>query len=265
MKKVRKTQDLLVIRSLPLAQVLLGLIFLGSFVALAYGMGQSATIACSYPKAEGVTCGITYRILGIYKTKEITVQGVQTAQVEESISNKGNPQGLYRVVLVTTGEKVPLSSGFTSGRSSKDSFVERFNRLLEENRGKGFSIDWKFPWWFFLVAGPFGLVGLLITFSARVISISVDLSRSLLTASGRGLFGQATVVFPLSEIREFQLKTMSIGRGSNLYALGIKLENNREITLGHYALGERKNTKIIEEIRDFVKGEHLLSKNQPEG
>lgn len=250
-----ETSDAFIIHSLPIIQVLLGIVFLGAFAAITIGMGQSVNISCSHMDGEGVTCTLSFKILGMWQTNEVTIQNVEKALVEESQDEYGRPEGLYRIVVATPGDNVPLTKAYTAGRSKKISFVDRFNSLLEDKRAQKFTLDQCIPWWFYAIAGPFGFIGLVITFSARIITVVADRNRSLLVATGRGLFGRSTDTYPFSEIQEFRVKRQSVGRGTYLYAVAVQLESRKGRTLSHYTFGEKRHEKIVEELNIFVKGE----------
>lgn len=250
-----KTPDLFIVRSVPFLQVLLGIVFLGAFVAITFGMGQSVNVSCSPMGGEGVTCTLRFKVMGVWDTKVVTIRNVREAIVEEGHDEYGRPEGLYRVVVSTPNENVPLTEAYTAGRSEKMAFVKSFNSWLKDTREQKFTFNQGIPWWFYIVAGPFGLVGFVIIFSARVVTVYADRTRSLLVTTWRGLFGSSKVAYPFSEVVEFKVIKQSLGRGTYLFAVYVQLESSKEVKLSHYTFGEKRHERIVEELNTFVKGE----------
>jgi hypothetical protein len=105
-----------------------GSLFVVAGLAVAVVMGE--IIVCEFNKTSGSLVVKRYGLLGT-KVLERRIREIKDVQVEES---RGSDSSTYRVSLVFTGgDRLPLTSYYSSGRPSKQAMRDRLQKFLQLN------------------------------------------------------------------------------------------------------------------------------------
>lgn len=107
---------------------MVGGVFVVAGLAVAVVVGE--IVVCEFNKNSGSMILKRHSLLGT-KVVERHIHEINNVQIEESHSNDGST---YRVSLVfTTGDRLPLTSYYSSGRQSKQAIAERLQKFLQIN------------------------------------------------------------------------------------------------------------------------------------
>lgn len=121
----------------------LAALFFGVGLFFTFIIGQVSTLTCNRTR-EADHCVLRVNWMGLAPLRETYIEGLQSAQVEESCDDEGDCT--YRVVLITTRQRLPFEAAYSSGKIDKDEIAARINtftrdpeiRTLEERTGGGF-------------------------------------------------------------------------------------------------------------------------------
>jgi len=110
---------------------MVGGIFVVAGLAVAVVVGE--IVVCEFNKDSGSLTLKRHSLLGT-KVVERHIQEIKDVQIEESHSSDGST---YRVSLVfTTGDRLPLTSYYSSGKQAKQAIADHLHKFLQLNTNK---------------------------------------------------------------------------------------------------------------------------------
>jgi hypothetical protein len=122
-------------------------------------VSQRRILTCAYQGTQP-HCQLTTPKL-FESTGPIDLDRPQKAQVEEYESNTSRSSTMYRVLLITRGDRVALTNQDSSGFSHKHQMVEEINQFLAQPRSASLQVDGGYGALFWIVGGIFGSLSVL--------------------------------------------------------------------------------------------------------
>jgi hypothetical protein len=146
MKKLFKdTLYWLAARDAAFFQIIIGWMIVVAGLVITFYFGRSADLHCERGGVEQIHCSITQKLLGFQPLSESRVSLIQMAEVEESIGSDGD--STYRVVFVTSNDRVALTSYFSSDYAPKADLMERINAFIHSDQQFGLDVQEEIVWW----------------------------------------------------------------------------------------------------------------------
>ena len=137
-------------------QIIIGFMIAMVGLVITYYFGRSADLHCVRAGERLISCGITQKLLGVQALDERRVNGIQKAEVDESIDSQGD--ATYRVVFVTPNGRVPLTHFTSSDYAPKADLVHQVNNFINSDQQSILDVQVKIEWWKWLFF--FGFTGL---------------------------------------------------------------------------------------------------------
>jgi hypothetical protein len=172
--------------------VLRSLLFLAVWLGLGLwalnAVSQRRILECTH-KGPQPHCQLTTQKL-FESTGPIDLDRPQKAQVEEYESNTSRSSTMYRVLLITRGDRVALTNQDSSGFSLKHRMVEDINQFLAQPRSASLRVDGGYGALFWIVGGIFGSLSVLFIGGTGFTVALWWQNRSITRGLSRGAVGQ---------------------------------------------------------------------------
>lgn len=140
-------------------RIFLGILFVGVGLLFTFIIGQVATLACNRME-DADRCVLRVNWMGLSPLKEIPIEGLNGARVEESCDDEGDCT--YRVLLITSRQALPLQSAYSSGRVEKEEIAAQINAFALDKTIPNLSVSQGGGFWVILPLG-FIAVGIFLT------------------------------------------------------------------------------------------------------
>jgi hypothetical protein len=150
---------------------ILALAFFGAGLFLTFLLGQISTLSCSRVE-DADRCVLSVKWMGLASLKEIRIEGLTGAQVEESCDNDGCT---YRVVLVTARQTLPLAAAYSSGKAGKSEIADQVNAFTRDRSIRTLNVK---------TGGGFWLI-----FPCIFLAVGIGMASKPLANAFRSIFG----------------------------------------------------------------------------
>lgn len=251
MKIIERSNSRLAVRSDPYGQIIFGMIFFLSGVAITYFFSRSTEIVCRRPEPQRITCTLTEKLLGWIPVAQKTVDQVQGAQVERRRDSDGD--NTYRVSFLTAQGPVPLQDYWSSGSSSKGAVAEQINVFVADGGQSESRFTQPMEWFTLLFLLMFGGVGLGMVLGAQVVLIDADRNKMTLMIEKDGLLGVKQNEYPLNEVEDVYVDSHRSRKGGRTYRVVIRMASGDEIPLSSfYSSGRKSKDDLANQLRNFL-------------
>jgi hypothetical protein len=203
-----------------------GFVMISFGVVVLFMLGGKNTIICSRSGKQAGKCQIISSSLLVSHTTQLALKDLQGAELDVSSSSDSDT---YRVVLLTTQGKMPLTSYYGSSSGSQQSVVEQVNAFLKDPALKSLLTtqdEGALPFIIALLMVGFGI--LIIFFFGRPMTYDFDKASGLLTVTHTNLNNASEHEYPLHDIKGVTIDTSYSGRSGTyrvvlLMADGVRL------------------------------------------
>ena len=127
------------------AQIVIGFIMALVGLIITYYIGRSTDFHCVRTGGDQIRCDITRKLLGLQPVDERRVNGIQQAEVEESVGSEGD--STYRVVFVIPNGRVALTKSFSSDYNPKADLVQKINNYINSDQQSSLDVEVNIEWW----------------------------------------------------------------------------------------------------------------------
>jgi len=253
MKIIESNSNILRLRSDPYFQIIFGLIFALSGIAVLYFFGRSVDVVCQKTSTNRVTCELTEKLIGIVPIGQRTVVDIRSAEVEEHRDSDGDYT--FQVVFVTVDGRKSLTSYTSSGYRDKADVADRLNAFIQGGRQNQLELQVPMEWWILLFPVIFGGVGISSVVMSKTVLIDLSSAEGLMRIQKNGLFGNSKDEHPLRDIEEVYLqKSRSSRRGNSTYRIVFRMIDGEEISTSRmYSSGYKGKQRAVEAINAFLK------------
>jgi hypothetical protein len=137
-------------------QIVIGWLIVMTGLVITYYFGRAANLHCVPSGERQINCTITQKLLGSLALNQSRVNGIQQAEVEESLGDEGG--STYRVIFITSNGRVALTSYMSSDYAPKADLVRQVNNFIDSDQQSVLDVQVKIAWWIWLFC--FGFTGL---------------------------------------------------------------------------------------------------------
>lgn len=256
MKVLHQTDTRLVVRpSGGILMAIMGLVFVLMSGGMFYVFGQTTDLLCERNFSGSMQCRVARSILGI-SMRDDTLEALQGAYVAQSRDNDGDIT--YRVMLVTGGGEVPLTSYTSSGYGKKASTADQINAFVQ-GRASNLSIR-QGGTVGMIVSGVFLIFSLILIVSgiqSRFTSWTFDLAKGLVTQHKETLTGIHNRSYPLDDIESVSVGRSRDSDGDSTYRVELFSYQEGPIPLtGWYSSGYKKKKQAADLIQHYLDQYH---------
>ncbi|MFZ6029282.1 MAG: hypothetical protein ACOYYS_16340 [Chloroflexota bacterium] len=250
MKVVESNSGRLVLRSSPSVLIVLGLLFALLDLPILYFFARSVTIHCERLEPKQITCTLNEKLFDAIPVRQRTIENVQGAEVETYSDSDGDT---YKVVLLTTGGRIPLTPYSSSGYDDKAAVVAQVNQFVGAGRQDVLDIQQPVTWWLLLMLLIFGGVGVSMLLFAKTVQVEMDRSQGVLRIRKTGLLGSRTNEFLLREVEDISLESMDDNDGGTTYRIRFRMHTGEEIPLtSFYSSSVKDKQRAIDMMKEFL-------------
>jgi hypothetical protein len=155
----KKIEDILywmALHDVSFFQILIGFMIVMVGLVITYYFGRSADYHCVRTGEKQIRCDITQKLLGSLPLGVRRVNHIQIAELEEHMDS--DYHATYRVVFVTSEERVSLTNYTSSDYAPKADLVHQVNNFINSDQQSVLDVQVKIAWWIWLFF--FGFTGL---------------------------------------------------------------------------------------------------------
>ncbi|MBA2661167.1 MAG: hypothetical protein H0U74_02645 [Bradymonadaceae bacterium] len=233
MKVLENNDERLVMREVPIALWLFGLMFLVSATFIFFFMYQVTTLQCQRVQGAQHECQLVYAGL-LSTTEEVIGRGeLKRAAVYTS---RGDDSDTYRVELQIGDRIVPMTSYTSSGHQSKADTVNQINDFLDSPTIETLEVSQGnrvLAWIMFTVFGGIGATMLLRM--ASVLNLVIDVEKKQLKLRWVGLLKFKQQELALNDVVEAKVEQSSGSKGKSVYRVVLTLSNGSFVPLRTYS------------------------------
>lgn len=204
MKVVQHTPNTLILRWFSHSPWLnsVAIVILGLLI-LAIG-GQRTTLVCDHSESNNGQCDLKTQQLFRSNSQSISVQDLQGAKVQGYQQNSPSP--LYRVLLMTSSQPVPLTAHFSADYVKQQSSVEKLELFIEDPEARPLRISDYGHSWVYLLGGIAIATGVVsAALSMERTTLSFDNSANYLQIHHQRLFASWTDEYDLQTVINVEL------------------------------------------------------------
>ncbi|MBL7481523.1 hypothetical protein [Legionella bononiensis] len=229
---------------------LLGLVILiCSLLAISFLMLEY-TIVCKEKQLNSAkSCALESSIFNVYHSTTELGQ-LKGAFVMSGRSSKGG--AVYWVELVTDKGTVNLTGGSSSGRTNKDSAAQAINTYLSQSLDTHFKIPYPTPWWVYLLAAIFPLLGIALL-AVRGVNVDFDRLLKTIVIKRKGLFHTDEEKLSFTDVEQVIIQEHRGSKGSMTYRLALAIKDQPALPLvSTYDSSLSKKERIAKQLNDFM-------------
>jgi hypothetical protein len=256
MKVLHQTDTRLILRpSGGLLMAIMGLVFVIVSIGMFYIFGQTTDLLCERSLSGSMQCRLARSLLGI-SLRDDPLEALESAYVAQSRDSDGDVT--YRVMLVTGGGEIPLTSYTSSGYRKKASIADQINKFVQ---GRAANLSVRQGGTVGMIAsGVFFVVSIILIVSgvqSRYTSWTFDLAEGMVTQHKETLTGIRNRSYPLDDIRNASVGRSRDSDGDSTYRVELFSEQEGPIPLtGWYSSGYKKKKRAVDMIQHYLDQYH---------
>jgi hypothetical protein len=255
MKIIESDSNRLVLRSFPSIQILVGLVFALSGLLITFFFGRSYDLHCVRAGSKQVDCRVTQKLLGFQVIDQRKVTAIQKVEVDESTDSDGDTT--YKVVFITPGRRVPLTSFSSSGYNAKADLAHQINNFINSDRQASLDIQVKMEWWILIFLFTFTGVGVVAILLSRTVEIHMLRSEGLMRILKGGIFGTRQEEHILREIESVELESSRSSEGGSTYRIAIHTVRGEKLLLSRmFSSGRGGKQQAVDAMNQFLAPYH---------
>jgi hypothetical protein len=248
LKTIEDTPTTLVLRRIPIALWLFGLVFVAVGLGVGLLVGKVAVLQCQRTGSGGECQFSTHNLIGTSNLMTFPVTDLQGARLRISEDSDGDET--YRVEFQVKEEWIPLAQVYSSGYTKKDVAVRSINTFITNRGQSGLTIRQDDRFFAMLFGGIFITVGLVTMFIlGQITTLRLDRSTGLITLKRVGLLGTREGEYLLSDFND---SVVEYNDNTSRIAMVNRAGEHLPLT-SVYTSGSRSKEATAKKIREFLR------------
>jgi hypothetical protein len=257
MKITQHTPTQLTLRHTPIVLWLIGSFFTIIGVITLILFSKASTLSCERVQGNQGTCELIHAHFVISKTLIISLQELKNAEVvmtrNRQIDSFFILKPHYRVTLLTSNQRIPLSFYGHTNRETQDIIAAKINHFLKNTDHPSLQIKQDKRWVIYLISALLIIIGLFAELS-KIFSITFDKRQNTLKIERQGLLGTQSIEYSLQDIKIIKLNTSFAFHSKTVfYQVVLLLKSGEAIPLTrNSSLGIDKKQQLVDYIKQFL-------------
>jgi hypothetical protein len=257
MKITQHTPTQLTLRHTPIALWLIGSIFTIIGVITLILFSKASTFTCERVQPNQGNCELIHAHFVISKTLIISLHELKNAEIVMTRNRQIDSFFLlkphYRVTLLTSNQRIPLSIYGSTKREKQDIIAAKINAFLKNAEATSLLIKQDNRWLIYFISGLLIIIGLFAELS-KILTITFDKTQESLKIERHGLLGTQCIEHSLQEIKKVKLNTsFAFNSRTVFYQVVLLLKSGEGIPLTpSSSLGKIKKQNRVDQITQFL-------------
>lgn len=211
-------------------------------------LAQTSELRCD--RSLTSQCQLTHRRPRQTTTHQFSIASLREATLDIDFDDGDT---LYRVLLVTDEETLPLSSLYTSNGGGQRRRVNQINQFLQTPTDPSLRLRQDTRWLGLVFLGAFGFGGLLLLLSNRTIDCTFDKDTNQFSLRLWGLRGATTHQHPLSNLLGMRVE-QSTDKDTDTSRLTVVLKTGEAIPLSIVYTGTfEAHASLARQVQEFLR------------
>ena len=219
---------------------------------------QITSLTCQRSDVTDANCHIKTRSSLGSSEQSILLEQLQGAKIQNYQNREQN--SLYRVLLITSDQPIPLTPYFSSDYLNQQHIVEQLELFIEDEEAKVFRIQDYGRSWVYVLGSVALMAGVVSAVAgAERTTVTFDQNASCLKIHHQKLLANWTDEYNLQTITDVDIEqadaTPGASEESTATHLSIQFESGNRLPLSLDA-EEPSTQQVVHQIRDFLKLSH---------
>lgn len=257
MKITQHTPTQLTLRHTPVALWILGSFFTIIGVITLILFSKASTFSCERVQTNQGNCELIHAHFVISKTILISLHELKNAEVVMTRNRQIDSFFLlkphYRVTLLTSNQRIPLSFYGSTNREKQDTIAAKINGFLKNVEESSLLIKQDNRWLIYSISCLLIIIGLFAELS-KILTITFDKTQESLKIERQGLLGTQTFEYSLEDIKKIKLNTsFAFNSKTVFYQVVLLLKSGEGIPLTpSSSIGKAKKQNRVDQITQFL-------------
>jgi hypothetical protein len=232
--------------------VLMGILFTLVGIVVYFFLGQKIILACTRETTSQPSCMLSRTFLG-YTISEKSLNGLVGARLIESEDDDGDL--IYKIILDTEQQQIPVTTYFSSGYQAKLQFVGEVNAFFNYTDKQTVTVETGggnaliMP----IVCACTGLLELFVGLRVRNNIWRIDKVEHMLTRKRKNLLGSKVTEYALDQITGAMVASSRDSEGDTTYRINFTTSSGEDIPMTSlYTSGFRKKQETVTLINEFL-------------